>query len=157
MLWNIDAQMIADGYGIGIEEFLDTVNGSGTSPIAETVVAKLMGGKRVVGKQLAWDVEVGETKVEVRNICNVSPSFAPSTATGKGRFFSEGDFLDKISKIDCYVFVDLTKKFREPPRLFKIPADLILEYYEKGILSKNASLTQKKFFELFPYDEYGLK
>jgi len=56
MLWNIDAQKVADGYGISLDDFIDTVNGSGTSPITEAAVANILGGQRVINKQLPYDV-----------------------------------------------------------------------------------------------------
>ena len=111
MLWNINAQKIADGYGISLDDFLETVNGSGTSPITEAAVAKLLGGERVIGKQLPYDVVVKERinqLVEVRNICKTkSVFFSPSTATGKGRFYDENDYRKKLNSVDSYVFCDL--------------------------------------------------
>ena len=45
--------------------------------------------------------------IEVRNICKTGYAyFSPSTATGKGRFFSQEDHDRKLNAIDSYVFCD---------------------------------------------------
>ena len=95
MEWIANPQQIADGYGIDVEEWIDSVSGSTTSFLTEAKVAKLLGGERVKGSQLPYDVVVDgrENKhIEVRNICKTGYAyFSPSTATGKGRFFSQED------------------------------------------------------------------
>ena len=71
MEWIANPQQIADGYGIDVEEWIDSVSGSTTSFLTEAKVAKLLGGERVKGSQLPYDVVVEgrENKhIEVRNI-----------------------------------------------------------------------------------------
>ena len=160
MLWNINAQKIADGYGISLDDFLETVNGSGTSPITEAAVAKLLGGERVIGKQLPYDVVVKERinqLVEVRNICKTkSVFFSPSTATGKGRFYDENDYRKKLNSVDSYVFCDHRARFTDPPKFYEIPVDKVVELTDNGTI-KDGKMTVKQFFNLFPYDQYALK
>ena len=89
MEWIANPQQIADGYGIDVEEWIDSVSGSTTSFLTEAKVAKLLGGERVKGSQLPYDVVVEGRKykyIEVRNICKVNPKFSPSTATKCNRF-----------------------------------------------------------------------
>jgi len=49
MEWIANPQQIADGYGIDVEEWIDSVSGSTTSFLTEAKVAKLLGGERVKG------------------------------------------------------------------------------------------------------------
>jgi len=158
-LWNIDAQKIAEGYGISVEDFLETVNGSGTSPITEAAVANILGGQRVIG-QLPYDVVVKERinqLIEVRNICKSQyVFFSPSTATGKGRFYDENDYQKKLKSIDSYVFCDLRAKFTESPKFYEIPVEKVIELTENGTI-KDGKITIKQFFDLFPYEQYALK
>lgn len=156
--WNIDAQKVAEGYGISLDDFIETVNGSGTSPITEAAVATILGGIRVKG-QLPYDVIVKERinqLIEVRNICKTKDVyFSPSTATGKGRFYDENDYQKKLKSVDSYVFCDLRARFTEPPKFYEIPVEKVVELTENGTI-KNGKITVKKFFELFPYEEYAL-
>jgi hypothetical protein len=157
-LWNIDAQKIAEGYGISVEDFLETVNGSGTSPITEAKVAAILGGTRVRG-QLPYDVVAKERiwqLIEVRNICSVQPNFAPSTATGKGRFYDEDDHWKKLRAIDSFVFCDLTKKLKEFPKFYEIGVEEVIEDMKSGLI-KEGKMTKKKFFARYPYEKYALK
>ena len=43
MEWIANPQQIADGYGIDVEEWIDSVSGSTTSFLTEAKVAKLLG------------------------------------------------------------------------------------------------------------------
>ena len=58
MEWIANPQQIADGYGIDVEDWIDSVTGSTTSFLTEAKVAKLLGGKRVIGSQKPYDVIV---------------------------------------------------------------------------------------------------
>jgi hypothetical protein len=160
MLWNVDAQKVAEGYGINLNDFIDTVNGSGTSPITEIAVANLLNGQRVIGKQLPYDVIVKERVnqlIEVRNICKTQyVFFSPSTATGKGRFFCEQDYKKKLKCIDSYVFCDLRDRFIKPPKFYEIPVDKVIELTYNGII-REGRVTINQFFNLFPYEQYALK
>lgn len=159
MLWNIDAQKVAEGYGISLDDFIETVNGSGTSPITEAAVATLLGGVRVKG-QLPYDVIAKERinqLIEVRNICKTSSVFfSPSTATGKGRFYDENDYQKKLNSVDSYVFCDLRARFTEPPKFYEIPVDEVVSLNEQGVI-KEGKMTVKQFFDRFPYEKYALK
>jgi hypothetical protein len=160
MLWNINAEKIAEGYGITLNDFIDTVNGSGTSPLTEVAVANILGGERIVGKQLPYDVVVKERVnqlIEVRNICKTRyVYFSPSTATGKGRYYDENDYQKKLNCIDSYVFCDLRARFTEPPKFYEIPVDKVKQLTDNGTI-KEGKVTVKQFFELFPYEQYALK
>ena len=173
-----DLPAIAGGYGISIEDYRKSLNGSNLSGITEAKVATLLteyGGKRMGNEQLPYDViALGRrlAKIEVRSIFNSAPSFAPSTATGKGRFFYEPDFLEKVESCDSYVFCDL-REVREDGEvtMYEITAEETLDMYEtvKAVnfcktkrredidyyMSDSASMTQKRFFERFPYEEYA--
>jgi len=159
MLWNINAQKVAEGYGISLDDFIETVNGSGTSPITEAAVATLLGGTRVKG-QLPYDVVVKERVnqlIEVRNICKTSSVFfSPSTAVGKGRFYDENDYQKKLNAVDSYVFCDLRARFTEPPKFYEISVDKVVELTEQGVI-KEGKMTVKQFFTHFPYETYALK
>ena len=95
MEWIANPQQIADGYGIDVEEWIDSVSCSTTSFLTEAKVAKELSGERVKGEQLPYDVIVDGREhkhIEVRNICKTGyVYFSPSTATGKGRFFCPKD------------------------------------------------------------------
>ena len=173
-----DIEAIAAGYGIPLEDYRKSLNGSNLSGITEAKVATLLteyGGKRMGNEQLPYDVVAPDRlleKIEVRSIFNSAPSFAPSTATGKGRFFYEPDFLEKVESCDSYVFCDLRDRLLKPVKLYEIDASEVLEMYEtvKAVgfdkklrrndpayyMSDSASMTQKRFFERFPYEEYKL-
>jgi hypothetical protein len=159
MLWNINAQQVAEGYGISLDDFIETVNGSGTSPITEAAVATLLNGTRVKG-QLPYDVIAKERinqLIEVRNICKTSSVFfSPSTATGKGRFYDENDYQKKLNSVDSYVFCDLRARFTEPPKFYEIPVDEVVSLTEQGVI-KEGKMTVKQFFDRFPYEKYALK
>ena len=160
MEWIANPQQIADGYGIDVEEWIDSVSGSTTSFLTEAKVAKELSGERVKGEQLPYDVIVDGRKhkhIEVRNICKTGyVYFSPSTATGKGRFFCPKDFAKKLEACDSYVFCDLRDRFKTPPKFYEIPVTKVLELLECGII-KEGKITKKKFFETFPYEEYALR
>ena len=159
MEWIANPQQIADGYGIDVEEWIDSVSGSTTSFLTEAKVAKLLGGERVKGSQLPYDVVVEGRKnkyIEVRNICKVDPKFSPSTATGKGRYFCQEDHDKKLDACDSYVFCDLRDKFRTPPKFYEITVTKVRELQECGIIKKGG-MTKNQFFKTFPYEEYALR
>ena len=160
MEWIANPQQIADGYGIDVEEWIDSVSGSTTSFLTEAKVAKLLGGERVKGSQLPYDVIVDgrENKhIEVRNICKTGYAyFSPSTATGKGRFFCQEDHDRKLEACDSYVFCDLRDRFRTPPKFYEISVTKVLELQDRGII-KEGKVTKNQFFKLFPYEEYALR
>ena len=152
MEWIANPQQIADGYGIDVEEWIDSVSGSSTSFLTEAKVAKLLGGERVKGSQLPYDVVVEGRKnkyIEVRNICKVNPKFSPSTATGKGRFFCQEDHVKKLNAIESYVFCDLRDRFQTAPKFYEIPVTKVLELQECGIIKRGA-MTTNQFFKTFP-------
>ena len=159
MLWNVDTKIVAEGYGISEADFIDSVSGSTISFLTETKVAKLLGGKRVKGKQLPYDVIVEGRKnkrIEVRNICKTNyVYFSPSTATGKGRFFCQENHDKKLEACDSYVFCDLRDIFRTPSKFYEIPVTKVLELQEFGIINQGR-VTKNQFFKLFPYEEYKL-
>ena len=160
MEWNTNPQQIADGFNVDVEEFIDSVSGTTVSALAESQVAKLLGGKRVKGSQLPYDVVVegrDNKHIEVRNICKTGYAyFSPSTATGKGRFFSQEDHDRKLNAIDSYVFCDLRDRFQTAPKFYEIPVTKVLELQECGII-KEGKVTRNQFFKLFPYEEYALR
>ena len=136
-----DIEAIAAGYGIPLEDYRKSLNGSNLSGITEARVATLLteyGGKCMGNEQLPYDVVAPDRlleKIEIRSIFNSAPSFAPSTATGKGRFFHEPDLYETVKTVGF-----CKTKRRED-----------VDYY----MSNNASMTQKRFFERFPYEEYA--
>ena len=160
MEWNTNPQQIADGFNVDVEEFFDSVSGTTVSALAESQVAKLLGGERVKGPQLPYDVVVEgrENKhIEVRNICKTGYAyFSPSTATGKGRFFCQEDHDKKLDAVDSYVFCDLRDKFRTPPKFYEIPVTKVRELQECVIIKRGA-MTTNQFFKTFPYEEYALR
>lgn len=160
MEWNANPQQIADGYGIDLEEWIDSISGSTTSFLTEAIVAKLLGGVRVKGKQLPYDVIVKERVnqlIEVRNICKTQyVYFSPSTATGKGRFFCQEDHDKKLNALDSYIFCDLRNQFRTPPKFHEVTVDEVLTLQERDII-KEGKVTKKQFFKLFPYETHALR
>jgi hypothetical protein len=175
MKLEIDIIALAKSWGVTPEEYSESVSGSTCAGLMELKVAKELNGRRMGGEQLPYDVIANSRKnklVEVRSICSSAASFAPSTATGKGRFFCETDFYKKVEDCDSYVFCDLRDKLMKPVTLYEIDASEVLEMYEtvksvgfdkklrrdipKYYLSDSASMTQKRFFERFPYEEYAL-
>ena len=175
MLWNVNTKMVSEGYGISEADFIDSVTGSTESSHLEFAVAGIVGGKRMGNAQLPYDVVAPyrkNKKIEVRNICSSAASFAPSTATGYRRGFEEDKYYAKIEECDSYVFCDLREKLTVPAPLYEIDASEVLEMYERSkaagfgkklrandpvyYMSNSASMTQKRFFERFPYEEYKL-
>jgi hypothetical protein len=161
---------IASNFGIPPEVFWSHQNGSTLSKISELVIADVTNGSVVEG-QLEYDVisNCGE-KLEVRNMFGKA-CFAPSTSTGKGRYFELSLFQKKLSKTDGYIFIDLNP-LRElsQPKAYYIPAQLVSDLYELGALGKNAHIDFAKrkvyrgqwregtfrFQELFDYSTFGL-
>ena len=163
MTHQIDTQKMAAAIGLPVEVFVETVTGSSFSPASEALVAELVGGERLVGKQEAHDVIAEHRtnkKIEVRNICKSAYIyFSPSTAVGKNRSFDEESFFDKLNKIDSYVFVDLRKRLTEPLTFYEIPVSKVRELYhdKNSLMGDKAQITKKNFFDTFPYSEYALK
>ena len=95
-LWHVDPEAMGHLLGITAQQYIDSVSGSTASSIVESKVANIVGGYRVVGRQLPYDVVCGKKHIEVRCICKTkNVYFSPSTATGKGRFFCEEDYQKK--------------------------------------------------------------
>ena len=160
MEWIANPQQIADGYGIDVQEWIDSVTGSTTSFLTEAKVAKLLGGKRVIGSQKPYDVIVEGRRnkyIEVRNICKTNYAyFSPATATGMGRFFCQEDHDRKLEACDSYVFCDLRDRFVTPPKFYEIPVTKVLELQNSGIINEGR-VSKIEFFKLFPYEEYALR
>jgi|TARA_Y100000034_G_C6778381_1_gene347693 hypothetical protein len=171
---NVDLELIAKAWDLPVKDVIGSITGTTLSAIMESKVAKVLGGTRVEGKQLAWDVETPHRKykkIEVRNICAIGGNvpFAPSTATGKGRKFDEQEFFAKLDAIDSYVFCDMRKRLQEPVKLYEIPASHVRELYLSGVIGidlhkrgferphPHGNLSQVKFFKRFSVEEYGLK
>ena len=156
-LWHVDPEAMGHLLGITAQQYIDSVSGSTASSIVESKVANIVGGYRVVGRQLPYDVVCGKKHIEVRCICKTkNVYFSPSTATGKGRFFCEEDYQKKLDACDSYVFADLRDRFQSPVRFFEISVDKVRDLTEKGII-KQGKVGIKLFFELFPYEQYALK
>ena len=157
----VDVDTIAKALGVSAEEYIESVTGTTLSGISEQWVANKLNAKRILGEQLKWDVVAFHRlrkKIEVRNICLTAEiSFAPSTARGKGRFFEESTFLDKLESIDSYVFVDLRDRLRTNPKLYEISSDEVLVLYRSGELNKKAAIGKTRFFKTFPFETYKLK
>jgi hypothetical protein len=161
---------IANNFGINPNIFWSHQNGSTLSKISELVIADVTSGAVVEG-QLEYDVisECGK-KLEVRNMFGKA-CFAPSTSTGKGRYFELSLFQKKLSKTDSYIFVDLnpTRKLNQP-QAYLIPARLVSDLYELGALGSTAHIDFAKrkvyrgqwrkgtfrFQELFDYPTFKL-
>ena len=71
MEWIANPQQIADGYGIDVEEWIDSVSGTTVSALAESQVAKLLGGERVKGPQLPYDVVVEGRKYKYLSLIHI--------------------------------------------------------------------------------------
>ena len=100
---------------------------------------------------------IDDTKILPSPILPVlADSSIHSTATGKGRFFSQEDHDRKLNAIDSYVFCDLRDRFQTAPKFYEIPVTKVLELQECGII-KEGKVTRNQFFKLFPYEEYALR
>ena len=170
-----DAGAIATGYGISVDGLLKSWTGATLSGIMEERVASLVNGERMGDKQLPYDVIAKDRslkKIEVRNLMASAANWAPSTATGVNRKFCEEAFYDKVESCDSYVFCDLRDvRVSSEVTIYEITAEETLDMYEKVraikfcktkrredvayYMSNNASMTQKRFFERFPYEEYA--
>ena len=167
--WNMDK--IAEGYGDTRDEFVRNMNCNSMSAQAERTVARLVDGRTVLGQE-AYDVIAGNdhwsSRIEVRNM-KTRLSFAPSTATGKGRFFEESTFYDKLEKVDSYVVLDMNPIYDGgKPLAYEIPAETVKGLYELEVLGSAASCAFSKrkvyraaswrrllrFEELFPYSTF---
>ena len=163
MKHKIDVKKIAELIGVSVEVYVETITGSTFADSSEAIVANLLGGYRLTGKQDAFDVIATHRKykkIEVRNICKSGYTFfCPSTCIGKGRFFTEKEFFEKLDDIDSFVFCDLRKRLMEPLKFYEIPVWKVREMYEdeNSVMDKKARITKKRFFETFSYEEYGLK
>jgi len=157
---SVNIENMSSAMGLTVEQYVNTVSGSTHSAISEQWIANKLGGTRVIGKQLEWDVETPDRKykkIEVRNICKSEVSFAPSTARGKGRFFEEKTFLHKLESCDSFVFVDLRDRLMSNPKLYEISVEEAMKLYRSGVLNKKASVGRSKFFKIFPFEKYKLE
>ena len=171
---NVDLDLFAKAWNLSVNDVVSSINGTTLSAIMESKVANVLGGNRVDGKQLAWDVVTPHRKykkIEVRNICAIGGNvpFAPSTATGKGRKFDEQAFFAKLDSIDSYVFADIRERLQEPVKLYEIPASHVRELYLSGVIGidlhkrgferprPHGNLTVVKFFKRFSFEEFGLR
>ena len=55
-----------------------------------------------------------------------------------------------------FVFCDLTKKFKEPPKFYEIGVEEVIEDVKSGLIKKG-TMTKKQFFNHYPYEKYALK
>ena len=166
--WNLKG--VAKALHLTPEEYWGNQNGSTLSKTSEITVRDMVGGV-LTESQEEYDV-VAEprkwAKIEVRN-CFKKACFAPSTSTGKGRFFELSLFRKKTEECDSYVFVDLNPLASlKQPRAYEISAKLVAELYDMGALGKDAHIDFKerkrypkdwknkrmRFTELFPYEEF---
>ena len=163
MKHKIDIKKIAELIGVSEEVYVETITGSTFAASSEAIVANLLDGYRLTGKQDAFDVIATHRKykkIEVRNICKTGyVFFCPSTCIGKGRFFTKKEFFDKLDEIDSFVFVDMRKRLMEPLTFYEVPVSKVREMYhdENSVMDDKARITKKRFFETFSYEEYGLK
>ena len=159
----VDVKGAAKCIGVPVEVYVETITGSTFAASSEAIVAHWLGGKRITGKQYAYDVVVTRRKygkIEVRNICLSGYAyFCPSTCYGSKRFFTEKEFFGKLDDIDSFVFCDLRKQLMEPLKFYEVPVWKVREMYddENSVMDKKARITKKRFFETFSYEEYGLK
>ena len=159
----VDVKGAAKCIGVPVEVYVETVTGSTFAAASEAIVAELLDGYRLTGKQDAFDVVATHRKykkIEVRNICLSGYAyFCPSTCYGSKRFFTEKEFFDKLDDIDSFVFCDLRKQLMEPLKFYEVPVWKVREMYddENSVMDKKARITKKRFFETFSYEEYGLK
>ena len=172
---NFTAQTMADSMGITVEDAKST-NCNSLSHATECRVKVLCDGFRETS-QKPWDVtetKNGNRKLEVRNM-DKKISFAPSTATGKGRMFEMETFEKKLSSLGnegIYVVADC-RPFKYPEeyenpyiRFYQIPGTLVSGLYALGAIGNTAHIGSQKrkhynktyqsnmrFDELFPWDE----
>ncbi len=72
MKHKIDVKKIAELIGVPVKVYVETVTGSTFAASSEALVAKLLDGYRLTGKQEPFDVVATHRKykkIEVRNIC----------------------------------------------------------------------------------------
>jgi hypothetical protein len=131
-----------------LDAYINTFNCSSVSKLLEHYIAHIMGGK-VDEMQSVFDVhdcsKSWAKKVESRGISNLL-NLSMSTHTGKGRFFTEEGFWEKVNGNDAYVvtnFNDLMKA-RTTPRMYLIPTSIVADIYklgiiENGLISNNVS------------------
>tara|TARA_Y100000296_G_scaffold80150_1_gene105119 strand:+ start:214 stop:831 length:618 start_codon:yes stop_codon:yes gene_type:complete len=171
--WNLSAAAAA--FGMNPREYWSAINGNSLSKISEHTIAQQVGGE-VTSSQEEYDVITPSThwasNIEVRN-CFKKSSFAPSTSTGKGRFFEESAFQEKLEVCDSYVFIDLNPvRNLQPPVAYEIPTSLVKELYEMGALGAKAHIDfasrkqynkgwnkkpMMRFEELFPYKQFRFR
>ena len=159
----VDVKGAAKCIGVPVEVYIETITGSTFAAQSEALVAQMLDGERIVGRQYAYDVVAAHReykKIEVRNICKSGYTFfCPSTCIGKGRFFTEKEFFDKLNEIDSFVFVDMRERLMEPITFYEVPVSKVREMYhdDNSVMDDKARITKKRFFETFSYEEYGLK
>lgn len=171
---NVDLGLISQAYGgLSIDDITASMTGSTESLRVERYVAMLLDGIQKEDQD-KFDIITPHRQykfIEIRNICSpkVPVNFAPSTATGKNRKFEEIAFYSKINAIDSYIFCDMRERFRVPAPLYEIPASLVEELYLEGFIGldlhkrvpggpvPHATLSQKKFFNRFSLEEFGLR
>ena len=52
---SVDLELIAKAWDLPVKDVIGSITGTTLSAIMESKVAKVLGGTRVEGKQLAWD------------------------------------------------------------------------------------------------------
>ena len=165
--WNLEA--IAKGFCMDPHIFWQKVNANSLSTQSEYTVAGILEGE-VEPSQKEWDVVCSHGNIEVRNMFKKA-CFAPSSSTGKGRYFEESLFLEKLDKVDFYIMIDLNPvRELSQPQAYCIPSALIRDLYDKGVIGTKAHIDFAKrrqlprdyenrayrFCEIFDYAEFAL-
>ena len=147
LTWDVEA--LARELHLSVDDTLTYFqDGRRCSFITERRIAKeFIGGRIADSEGAAYDVfDQDDKKWEVRSLTRSGIYFCPSYMVGSGRKFEEKGFLAKIEEIEGY-YVAMITTFPEVP-VYKISADQVLAWYNKGQLGKTTAVSLSKMEQL---------
>ena len=147
LTWDVEA--LARELHLSVDDTLTYFqDGRRCSFITERRIAReFIGGRIADSEGAAYDVfDQDGKKWEVRSLTNSGIYFCPSYMKGSGRTFEEKGFLEKIEEIEGY-YVAKINNFPVVP-VYKIAADQVLTWYNKGQLGKTTAVSLSKMEQL---------
>lgn len=147
--FTFDMEKVSEGVGLPLETTRKLfTNGRFFAFIAEEKFKNLPGFLPPLSSDHDVIDDIGR-KVEVRSL-TTNAIFRPSNQIGAGRKFSEVGFLEKLSMIDGYYFIDVNLDDIKNGKVFYhyIPKDMVKSWYDAGKLGKNAQLGRNTFVKV---------
>lgn len=123
-------------------------DGRRCSFITERRIAReFLSGHIADSEGAAFDLyDKNEKRWEVRSLTSSGIYFCPSYMVGSGRKFEESGFLEKVSEIEGYLIAKIDDFPKVP--VYQIQSSRVLDWYYKGELGKNTSVSLSKMEKL---------